>query len=60
MILKRYHALSCLQILCPYIHPGEGSKGQIFLFSESSHFAYQINGNEAWISIQPTMNIDVL
>ena len=28
--------------------PVEGSKGQIvFFFSESSHVAYQINGNEA-------------
>ena len=30
--------------------PGLGSK--VFFFSESSHVAYQINGNEAWNNIQ--------
>ena len=41
-------------MFCPYtpLTPGVGSKGHIFFFSESSHVACKIKGNEAENTLQ--------
>ena len=47
LILK--HSAPCKHIFCPYTHPQTwgGVKGQNITFPESSHVAYQLNGNRA-------------
>ena len=45
----------CKLMFCPYTHTrslGWGLKVKTFFFSESSHVAYQINGNGAYSTMQ--------
>ena len=46
------HKVPCKHMFCPYTHPQAGSKGLTFFLVESSHVAYQIEGNGTQSNMQ--------
>ena len=46
------HRAPCFHMFCPCTHPRPRGWGKRSFFSESSHFAYQTNGNGAWSTTQ--------